>query len=307
MQRIIIDTDPGTDDIFAMVLAIKSEEFKIEGITTVNGNCSLENATNNARYLLEMLKANINVYEGSDKPLKQNDANATNVHGSNGMGGVEIPKIENRSEMVKEKSAIDFLIDTVNNNPNEIVIVAVGPLTNIALAIKKNKDFASNIKKLVVMGGGKNLGNITPYAEFNFYIDPLAADIVLKAKIKEVVIVPLNVTHQNVLNDQRENYLKSVNTKLSNLLYDITRTSAKTYREQGFEGACIHDPVTIAYLIDNNILGLEETNIEIVTSGDRIGQCVFNSEKQPNCKIALEINTQKFYDMFFEKVFKIIH
>lgn len=302
MERIIIDTDPGTDDAFAIALAIKSSKFDILGITTVNGNCSLENGTNNAKYLVEMLNSSIPVYAGSENSLTLNNENATNVHGNNGMGGVKIPNVIKDND--NDVNAIDWLIQTVNNSPKEITVVAIGPLTNIAVAINRDKEFAKNIKKLVIMGGGKELGNITPWAEFNFYIDSVAANIVLNAGIDDVVIVPLNVTEKNILTNQRENKLLCIDNKIAKFLYDITRASSEFDRSQGFDGACIHDPVTIAYLIDKAVVKLYDVNMDVVVEGEKMGQCIFDESKVPNCKIALEIDDEKFFNMFFETVFK---
>ena len=302
MERIIIDTDPGTDDAFAIILAAKEENIHIEGITTVNGNCSLENATNNALNLIDMLDMNnVEVYQGSDKSLTLNRNDATDVHGNNGMGGVSLPNLMDRVN--QDKSAIDYLVETVNNNPKEITIVAIGPLTNIALAIQKDVNFAKNIKSLVIMGGGKDVGNITPWAEFNFYIDGKAANIVLNSGIEDIVIIPLNVTEKNILTQERENQLLSLDNEIAKFLYDITRASAKFDMEKGFEGACMHDPVTIAYLIDRKIVKLYDFHIDVITEGEMEGKCVFDDTKQNNCKMALEIDSDKFFDKFFEKVF----
>ena len=302
MERIIIDADPGTDDAFAIVLAAKSKDIQIEGITTVNGNCSLANATNNALNLIDMLDINVNVYEGSNQSLTLNRNDATDVHGNNGMGGVSLPNLMGRVN--QDRSAIDFLIETVNNNPKQITVVAIGPLTNIALAIQKDSNFAKNIKSLVVMGGGKEAGNITQWAEFNFYIDGKAASIVLNSGIEDIVIIPLNVTEKNILTQQKENQLLSIDNKIAKFLYDITRASAKFDMEKGFEGACMHDPVTIAYLIDKEIVKLYDFHMDVITEGEMEGKCIFDDSKESNCRVALDIDSEKFFDMFFETVFK---
>ena len=191
MRKIIIDCDPGSDDAFALALAIKSNVFDIRGITIVEGNVSLEDCARNTFKILNLCgKDDIPVYKGL-KSESNSSVDAMNVHGNNGLGGVEYEKIRRR---VKSMSAIDYLIEEVNSNPKEITVIALGALTNIAAAIKKDKLFAKNVQELVIMGGSSKEGNITPVAEFNFYKDPVAADIVLKTKFESILVFGWNVT-----------------------------------------------------------------------------------------------------------------
>ena len=165
MKKIIIDTDPGTDDFIAISLALKSNKFDVLGITTVEGNCSLDNATKNAFKTLNMCERDdIEVYKGLENDYL-GTLSATDVHGNNGMGGIEYTPINRKENSI---GAIDYLINTIKENPNEITIVALGPLTNIAACIENDKEFAKNVKELVIMGGSASYGNITPYAELNY-------------------------------------------------------------------------------------------------------------------------------------------
>ena len=191
MEKIIIDADPGTDDFIAIALAIKSNKFDILGITTVEGNCTLNNAVENTFVVLDMCNArDIPVYIGC-KNNNLGTLNANDVHGDNGLGGIEYKKLDMKA---KDKAAVDFLIESVKKYPKEVTIVALGPLTNISECIKKDKDFAKNVGKLVIMGGSASYGNITPYAEFNFHKDPFSVDDVLKADFDNTLIFGWDIT-----------------------------------------------------------------------------------------------------------------
>ena len=301
MRKIIIDADPGTDDTFAILLATASPEFDIQGICTVAGNCSLENATQNAFKILDLAnKNNIPVYAGKDKPLKCEGINAEYVHGSNGMGGIEYLPINRVAEKV---NAVDFIINTVNNNPGEITIVALGPLTNIATAINKNIEFTKNIKELIIMGGGVNEGNVTPFAEFNFYRDPDAAKIVFESNLNKVTMLGLNVTHKLPLNPTLESRLNNSNNPLANFLYNITRAGAEFDKKEGHGGLILHDPITFAYLLDNSIVTVKPAKVTIENEGEKKGMSNVTVLDESNCYVGFEVNCDKFYKLLFKRIF----
>lgn len=301
MKRIIIDTDPGVDDVFAIALAGNSTDIKIEGITTVSGNCSLENAIQNTFKALDLInKKNIPVYKGIDRSLKQQHEDATDVFSNNGMGGVIYTPINTN---VQKQNAIDYLIETVNNNPNQITIVAIGPLTNIACAINKSREFVKNVDKLIIMGGSAGKGNITPHAEFNFYKDPEAANIVFSANFKEIIMSGWDVTTKLPLNKKYETMLKNINNDVSNFLFDITRIVADFDRKNGYEGAILSDPLTIAYLIDDSIVKLKPAKVNIELSGDTIGKSNVQFTENSNCKVACDVDVNKFYKLLFKNIF----
>ena len=306
MERIIIDTDPGIDDAFAIMLAGKSKEFKIEGITTVAGNCGIENATENAFKILDMINRNdIKVYKGMARSLVREDLDATDVHGTNGLGGVEYTHI-NRN--VEDKDAIDYLIETVNSNPGEITIVPIGALTNIACAVLKDSNFVKNVKELVIMGGAENGGNISPYAEFNFYKDPDAAKIVFEAGFKNIIMVGLDVTTKLPLLKKYEDMLENMDDELANFLFKITRTGAEFDRSKGYEGSILNDPLTIAYLLDRNILTFKDAYVEILTEGEKIGKSVVKAPTEnlkANCKVAIGVDSEEFYKILFKRIINV--
>ena len=298
MKKIIIDCDPGVDDAFALVLASSCQDLDILGVTTVAGNCSLENATNNTFKVLDMVNRNdISVYAGSDKSLIKEDVDAEDVHGIGGLGGVEFEKI-NRS--VENINAIDYLISEVNKFPGDVSVVALGPLTNIALAIRNNRDFASNIKELVIMGGAVGKGNITEDAEFNFYKDPDAAKEVFDNFKGKIVMVGLDVTRRIPLTKELEHKLLEIDTPLSRFLYDITRNGAEFDRKQGFDGLIINDPLTIAYLIDREMLEFINRDVDIDLD---TAKSVIKDTDHCDVLVAVDVEVNKFYKMLFKSIF----
>ena len=174
MERIIIDTDPGVDDAMAILLAVKAaDRLKIEALTTVDGNVGIDRVTDNALSILELCGAeDIPVYRGADHPLDKETAYSDDFHGSDGLGGVDVrPK----HRTVCQEPAVDFLVRRAAEEPGELTLVLIGPLTNAALAVRKDPKFAGNIRRLVIMGGAEHGGNMSPVAEFNFFHDPQAA------------------------------------------------------------------------------------------------------------------------------------
>jgi len=303
MKKIIIDADPGTDDTFAILLATSTQELNIQAICTVAGNCDLENATKNTFKILDLANRNdIPVYKGMSKALKVENDDASYVHGNNGMGGVLFEPINRLPENLH---AVDYLIKTVNENPNEITIVAIGPLTNIACAINKDPSFAKKVKKLIIMGGSTEKGNVTPYAEFNFYKDPHAAKIVFETEFNEIIMMGLNVTSKQVLNEKLENILKNSDNSLANFLYAITRKGAEFDKSCGYEGLLIHDAITASYLIDPSVVKLKTAKVTIETNGKEMGRSNITLTENSNCKVAYDVDVNKFYQILLKKIFNI--
>ena len=182
MRKIIIDTDTATDDAIAIIMALKNNNFDIRAITTVAGNVDLDLATINALYTCEICQKNVPVYKGEYKPLRRKLETSKFFHGKDGLGdtGPYIP-----TKKAQKENAVDKIISIINDHPNEIEIIAIGPLTNIAKVFISNPSIIKKIKTLYIMGGiGEGKGNITEYAEFNFWVDPDAADVVLNSNIE---------------------------------------------------------------------------------------------------------------------------
>lgn len=301
MTRIIIDADPGVDDAFAIMLACKSRFIELLGVTIVAGNCGLENGIKNTFKVLDLCDKNhIQVYKGAESSLENRKVEADYVHGKNGFGDLEYESIIRSTN----GDAIEYLIKTVNESPGEIDIVAVGPLTNIALAIMRNKDFAKNVKSLLIMGSAKVRGNVTKFAEFNFYQDPHAAKIVLDSDIKDIKLFGLNVTEKLPLTEEYENKLLNSDNELAQTIYKITRLGAEFDRSVGHDGLIMNDPLTVAYLIDSNVVELMNADVDIATEGDQIGKSYISQKEDGKCQVAYEVNPELFYEILFESIFE---
>ncbi len=266
VRRIILDTDPGVDDAMAILLALRSPELKVEAITPVAGNVPLDFTLPNALRLVEIAgRTDVPVAAGASHPLVRHLVTAKYVHGNNGLGGVEFtaPKIKPVAE-----TATEIIRRIVRSNPGEITIVAVGPLTNIATALRADPQLAAMIPAIVLMGGSLSGGNITPAAEFNFYVDPEAARIVLDAGIP-LTMVGLDVTRKVLLRDEQIQVLESGNTAVSQAAGKIMRATIERMRKGNDPTVvAMHDPLTVANLIDPGVLTLKDYYVEVETSGE---------------------------------------
>ena len=262
-KKIIIDTDPGQDDAVAILLALASPELEVLGITCVAGNVELDLTTINACKICELAgKPETLVFAGANKPFERELVTAKHVHGETGLDGVDLPIPQMQ---IAKTHAVDFIIDSLMSEPdNEISLCALGPLTNLALAIKKEPKILPKINQIVLMGGGFfEGGNITPAAECNIFVDPEAASIVLKYGAK-IVMIPLDVTHK-VLSTKK--FIQKVSSMGSNtgiavagLLNFFGRYDSEKY---GFEGAPLHDPNVIVYLLRTDYYLGRCINVEV--------------------------------------------
>lgn len=294
---IIIDTDPGHDDALAIMFAVKSEIFDIKGITTVAGNSTIENTTRNARYVLNLLnREDIPVYSGSSKPLVRELIKAV-VHGESGLDGID-PK--NNPELTND--AVDKIIKIVKENEN-ITIVTLGPLTNIAKAIEKDAEVMKRINRIVIMGGAiKVPGNKNRVAEFNIFVDPDAANIVFNFSV-EKFLVPLDACNNVQL--QLEDFEKLKGTSL----YEPIRAMMKPYienifQDEGTKAALMYDPLTVYYLFNPKACKVKKYDIKIETKGELTrGMTVAelrNSPKEYNINVIETIDGKSFKRNFID-------
>lgn len=297
-KNIIIDTDPGHDDILAIMLLVKSNLFKIRGITTVAGNSDIQNVTNNARFVIELLEKDIPLYSGSRKPLKRKLVKAV-VHGKNGLAGIKEIKKESLNNLAVEK-----IIEIVRNNPNKISLVVLGPETNIAKAFLKDKELPNLIKEIIVMGGAFNVpGNKSRVAEFNIFVDPEAAEIVFNSKVKKV-IVPLDVCNDIYFKLNDFNKLKG--TKLYKPLSSMMKEFLKGIsKDEGVERILVYDVLAAYYLINPKAFLLEKADVRIETKGKfTSGMTVIEARKQAkkdfNVNVVKKIDRKKFVKDFID-------
>lgn len=306
-KNIIIDTDMGTDDYIACQLAVLSKKINVEAISLVHGNTSMDNVRNNVFKTLDMIGYNnkIKIYEGESSSVFDYGVNTDDeAHGSNGFGDVSYDVIKGK---IESQNAVDMLIEKVNSKKGKISIVAIGPLTNVARAVKKDEKFSKNVKELIIMGGAKESGNITPYAEFNFYKDPQAADIVFNAGFKKIILIDFDVTKKVTLDKKIEEFLISTNDENAKFIYDITRKTSMLDKEKNnTDGMSINDAINVCYLINSRTIKLRKANVTINTDlkSDRLGESVVSYEKPFNCFFSIDINKKKCKKIIFNTILR---
>ncbi|MFZ9949002.1 MAG: nucleoside hydrolase [Gemmobacter sp.] len=267
-RKIIIDTDPGQDDAVAILLALASpDEIDLLGITAVAGNVPLALTQKNARIVCELARRrDVRVFAGCDAPLARPLVTAEHVHGKTGLDGPQLP---DPTMPLADGHAVDFLIETLRREPSgSVTLVPIGPLTNIAAAFRAAPDIIPRVGQVVLMGGAYfEVGNITPAAEFNIYVDPEAADIVFRSGV-DLVVMPLDVTHKALTSRSRVAAFRDMGTEVGRMVAEWTDFFERFDKEKyGAEGAPLHDPCTIAWLIRPELFTGRHINVEIELEG----------------------------------------
>ena len=311
-KNIIIDCDPGQDDAIMLLLAFSApEKLNILGITTVAGNVPLNKTQRNARIITELAnKDSIKIYAGCEKPIERDLVTAEYVHGLEGIDGAPI---FNPNIPLQKQHAVDFIIETLHSaEDNSITLVPTGPLTNIAKAIKKDKNILKKISEIVIMGGAmREGGNTTPSAEFNVYVDPDAADIVFNAG-RPLVAMPLDVTHKVITSNEITNKLENLGNKSGSLVASMLRYYNRFDEQKyGSDGGPLHDPCTIAYLLNKDLFIGKHVNVSIETKSNLTLGCTsvdfWNiTEKPKNCFWVYDINQKAFFDLLLNQIGKLI-
>ena len=307
-QKIIIDTDPGQDDAVAILLALASpDEIEVLGITAVAGNVPLSLTERNARIVCELAgRPDIAVYAGCDRPLRRKLVTAEHVHGKTGLDGPELPEPKIK---LQEKHGVDFIIDTILQEPgNSVSLCPLGPLTNIASAILKQPKIVSRIKQIVLMGGAYfEVGNITPTAEFNIFVDPDAAKIVFEAGI-DIVAMPLDVTHKALVTGERNEAFRQLQSPVGIAVAEMTDFFERFDKEKyGSSGAPLHDPCVTAYLINPKIFSGKKINVEIeIESELTLGMTVADwwgvTDRKANTFFVSDLDSEKFFNLLTERL-----
>lgn len=308
-KRILFDTDPGIDDSCAILLALASPELSLEGLSIIHGNCSMEQATINALSVLELANADhIPVAKGCELPLVQPSLLAPETHGDTGLGYAKLPAPRARPI---GQHAIDFLIEKILSAPGEITLVAIGPLTNVALAIRQEPRLVQAIREIIIMGGAlRHEGNTTALGEFNTYVDPHAAQIVYQAGIT-ATLVPLDVTYQCILTPDDVNRLLKIDSPITKFIADATRFYMEFHDEyQKIEGCVINDPLALALTFAPELCTYQELPVDVDLSGGiSLGKTVadfYNYSKKPaNMKVALGVRARGFIELFVERLEKL--
>ena len=309
-QAIIIDTDPGQDDAIAILLALASPELDLLGITTVAGNVPLPLTSRNARIVLELAnRREIPVHAGAERPLLRPLVTAEFVHGKTGLDGPALPE---PTMPLTEGHAVDFIIRTLlEREPGTVTLCPLGPLTNIALALAKEPRIAARIQQIVLMGGGYfEGGNITPAAEFNFYVDPHAAALVFQSGVP-IVMAPLDVTHQALTTRARVAAIRAIGTPLAEAVAQwmefFERFDEQKY---GQEGGPLHDPCVIAWLLRPALFSGRHCHVAIETQSElTLGMSVVDwwgvTGKPVNARVLGGIDADGFYALIAERLARL--
>ena len=319
MQRILIDTDPGVDDAFAIFLAMRSPELQIEAITTVCGNVPVAQATQNLLTILGVL--NLNKFpliaRGEARPLVKPLVTAAHVHGEDGLGNTSQLRSTDGSLLyppanteISSMPGVDLILETAARYPDELIIVALGPLTNIAKAIQKDASKMRRLRKIIVMGGAfEEYGNVTTTAEFNIFVDPHAAHEVFDFGVP-IHIAPLDATHQVVLTGERlHTETDKRKNKISSFLKDSTQAYMEFYRQHvGFWGFHIHDALPICMLTHPDYFESVDAYVQVETEGTLTnGMTVADLRRErqpsnPNAQVCVKVAAEAFLDNLFERL-----
>ena len=310
MPPIILDVDMGVDDALAIMLALQSPEVELLGISTVFGNVPLNQATRNALQVLELMgRDDIPVYVGAGEPLIRKLVHAEAVHGESGLGDAVLPD----PEMLPAGNALDFLIEGIQARPGEVIVVATGPLTNLALVEKKQPGILDQARRVLVMGGAlAEAGNITPVSEFNSFADPHAFHQLIKAETN-MLLIPLDVTHQlGLAAETIEARLAGRDDAIARFIRESTRTVIAFEQEHyNYAGVHLHDPAAVALGIDSSLCGMETLVLDVETMGDlTTGQVVvdrrpFSDEEERQgypVDCAMKVDVDRLMHMFEHRV-----
>lgn len=301
---LILDCDPGHDDALAMILAAHNPSLQLLGITTVSGNGGIAKVTLNARRVATLAGINVPIAEGAGKAILGAIEEAHDIHGESALDGAELPqpKIE-----LSTLHAVDLIAKLLAEHPEPVTLVATGPLTNIALFLKMYPQLKAQISEIVFMGGSASRGNRTPYAEFNIWMDPEAADVVLRSGLP-LTMCGLDVTHQALVTKPIFAQLEEMQSELSKTIIGLLKFFAKTYDEV-FEmpDPPLHDPVAIALLIDRSVVKSRFVNVQVelsgpLTRGATVVDIYNRLGEKANCNVALDLDFNKFWTLMLDAI-----
>ncbi|MBB1503015.1 nucleoside hydrolase [Propioniciclava sp. MC1683] len=305
-RKIILDCDPGHDDAIAMILAAGNPAIDLLGITTVGGNQTLSKVTHNTLSVARVARmSDVPVHAGCARPLVREVEVAEGIHGDSGLDGVELPE---PISQIGSRHAVDYIIDTImEHEPGTVTLVPTGPLTNIALAVRKEPRIAERVQEVVLMGGGYHTGNWSATAEFNIIVDPEAAHIVFNEKWP-LTMVGLDLTHQALATPEVEEKIKAIGSECSEFVLGLFAFFRKAYKEaQGFEHPPVHDPCTVAYLIDPSIVTTQKVPLDVELRGElTLGMTVadFRAPAPEGCttQVAVDLDHERFWNLVIQAI-----
>ena len=310
-RQIIIDTDPGQDDAVAILLALASpDEVEVLGITAVAGNVPLHLTERNARIVCELAgRPDIPVFAGCDAPLKRRLVTAEHVHGKTGLDG---PALPDPTMPLQDRHGVDFIVETVRARPSgTVTLCPLGPLTNVAAALTRAPDIAARLEGIVLMGGAYfEVGNITPAAEFNIYVDPEAAEIVFRSGVP-ITVMPLDVTHKALTTRDRVEAFRRMGTEPGRMVAEWTDFFERFDKEKyGSLGAPLHDPCVIAHLIRPDLFSGRHINVEIevqsdLTRGMTVADWWRVTKRAPNAMFMGDVDAEGFFALLTDRIARL--
>ncbi|WP_018395325.1 nucleoside hydrolase [Bacillus sp. 37MA] len=305
-RKIIMDCDPGHDDAIAIILAAVQPQLEILGITTVSGNAEIEKTTNNALKICDLVSlTEVVVSKGASEPLVRLRETAPGIHGDSGLDGPELPE---PSRSWSEEHGFDTIIRLIKESNEPVTILPTGPLTNIALALSKAPEIKDNIEEIVLMGGG-TFGNWTPTAEFNIWADPEAAKKVFDSGIP-IVVMGLDITHQALATKEVIEQVNTIDNNVAKIVGELLVFFASTYKEMfDFDGAPVHDVLTVAYCVAPELFKTKDVNITVETKGEfTAGTTLIDlhgvTGRKVNAKFGLELDVEGFWELMIEALKK---
>jgi purine nucleosidase len=308
-RRVILDTDPGVDDAMALFFLLQSPELELEAVTTVFGNVDVEQTTRNALILLDVAgRPDIPVAAGAGRPLmphRQRQLGGAVVHGDNGLGGADLPT---PSRAAGAQRAAELIVERVMAAPGEITLIAVGPLTNVALATCLEPRIVEHVRELIVMGGAATVpGNVTPLAEANFHNDPEAASIVMAAGYR-LALVGLDVTLRAIITPEQVDILKARGGQVGAFIHAIGAHYGAHYaRRTGRIGFPMHDSAAVLYAIDPGYFQTDRWYLEIETTSPRASGMVMTDRRgrwgqPPNTDVCVGIDAERFLTLYLDRL-----
>jgi purine nucleosidase len=321
VRRVIIDTDPGTDDAMAIVLALNSPEFRVEALTVVAGNVVAEQGLENALKIVSLAdRCDIPVAAGARHPLNQKLITAEFWHGKNGLADIELPASKCKAD---PRFGPDLIIELIHKYPHEITLIPVGPLTNIALAVSKDPSIASLVKEVVIMGGSISGGNVNAAAEANIYNDPEAAAIVFKAGWPSLTMVGSDIGERTLFTQHQLEELQSAHGPQSDFIAGIAKYLVGLAKKYGDIGTAMYDPLAVGVALDPSIVTTQALHVDVETRGEFTrGETVANRKGyvernvlhrdryviegldpvEPNAKVCVGVNASRFLELFVNRI-----
>lgn len=309
-ETIVIDTDPGQDDAVAILLALASPELDVLGLTAVAGNVPLHLTEKNALKICELAgRPDVKVFAGAVHPLVRRLVTAEHVHGRTGLNGPDLPEPTMKPQ---DGHAVDFIIDTLlHEPPGSVTLCPLGPLTNIARAMAREPRIVPRIREIVLMGGGFfEGGNVTPTAEFNIYVDPHAADIVLRSGAP-IVMMPLDVTHKALTTAKRVAAFRALGTRVGTAIAEMLEFFERFDEEKyGTDGGPLHDPCVIAYLLKPELFNGRLINVSVETASElTMGMTVADwwgvTNADKNATFMRDIDHDGFFALLTERIARL--